>query len=232
MSNPRLDAAYVAQVKAVRRRVEAYTRGRFLAGQYRDADLERFIKQVVPAVLAGRRRVSSLTDSHLSQTLSATLGRPVAPRGPIDTALLRGVAPGEVYSRPYVVVRTKLSKDQSLDAAINAGLARLSDLVLTDMQMAKTYTAQSVLSQTEGINGYRRTLTGASCQLCSDASRQRYHSGDLMPIHPGCDCGVEPLEGATGRVIESKAVTVHEHGEIGPLLALVGQHFTGPSAIN
>lgn len=232
-SNPRLDAAYAAQVKSVRARVEAFGRSRFLAGEYRDADLKRFTAAVVPVVLAGRKQVSALTDAYLARVLSAELGRTVAPRGPIDTDLLRGVDPAEVYARPFVTVRTKLSEGLPFDAAKSAGLARLTDITLADMQMAKRNTAQAVLSTTEGVHGFRRTLTGSkNCQLCSDASRQRYHSADLLPIHPGCDCGVEPLTEPTGREIPSKVVAVHDHGELGPVLAVKGQHFDGPAVAN
>src|SRR5690606_35578247 len=32
-----------------------------------------------------------------------------------------------------------------------------------------------------------------NCALCVIASTQRYWLADLMPIHPGCDCGVDTL---------------------------------------
>lgn len=258
MANARLDAAYVAQVKAIRARVEGFTKARFLAGQYRDADLERFVKQVVPVMLASRRQVSALTDSYLSQKLSAALGHKVPPRGPIDTDTLRGVAATEVYARPFVTVRTKLSKDMAFDAAVSAGLARLSDIVLADMQLAKTHTAQRSMSSA-GVELYQRTLTGSvNCALCFLASTQVYHVADLMPIHPGCDCGVEPMtSGARGRMkadltatheaVEDrlgasdsggrapdyrKQLIVREHGELGPVLTVRGQHFQGRSVMD
>jgi hypothetical protein len=188
---------------------------------------------VVPVVLAGRKQVSALTDAYLARVLSAELGRSVAPRGPIETDLLRGVAASEVYARPFVTVRTKLAEGLTFDSAKSAGLARLFDITRADMQMAKRNTAQAVLSTTEGIHGFRRTLTGSkNCQLCSDASRQRYHKSDLLPIHPGCDCGVEPLTEPTGREIPSKVVEVREHGELGPVLTVKDQHFDGPSVAN
>lgn len=229
----RLDAAYVAQVSAVRTGVEGFAQSRFAAGEYRDADLERFVSRVVPVALAGRKQVSALTDAYLSRVLTTTLRRPVRPRGPIDTDGLRGVDPNEVYARPYVTVRTKLSAGLPFDAAVSAGASRLTDIVLADMQLAKTTTAQSVFSQTEGVTGYRRVLSGGkNCGLCATAATQRYHTDDLMPIHPGCNCGVEPLAEPTGQVATPKSVAVHEHGELGPILAVPGQHFDGPAVAN
>lgn len=263
MPSQRLDAAYNAQIKAIRTRLDAFAAARFMSGQYRDADMARFLKEVVPVVLASRRQVSALTDSYLSQVMTSQLGKRVAPRGPIDTNTLRGVDAKEVYTRPFVTVRTKLSTGMPFDAAVSAGSARLTDILLTDMQMAKTQTAQNVISNSgPQIIGYERTLSGnKSCALCVVASTQMYHKGDLMPIHPGCDCGVQPItrsrpfdsEAATQRLEDThqsvfnllgtkdssarapdyrKLIATHEHGEIGPVLSIKGQKFTGPSVIN
>ena len=251
-TSPRLDAAYVAQVKAVRARVEAFALTRFAAGQHRDADLERFVRQVVPVVLAGRRQVSSLTDAYLSRVLG------VRSLGPIDTDLLRGVAAAEVYSRPFVTVRTKLSEGLAYDAAISAGVARLTDITLTDMQLAKTHTTRSVY-RSAGVTRYVRTLSGSkNCALCYLASTQTYASGDLLPIHPGCDCGTAPVEAGMRKVMDANLTATHEavedrlgesdsgarapdyrkqlivveHGEMGPLLAVRGQHHQGRSVMD
>lgn len=260
MSNPRLDAAYAAQAKAIRTRVEAFASARFAAGQYRDADMARFVSQVAPVVLAGRRQVSALTDSYLTQVLkSAGIKIPVGK--PLDTDALRGVPVEEVLARPFVTVRSKIY-DIGIDDAVKAGSARLTDIILTDMQMAKTYTAQNVFGRTDGFKTFARVLSGGkNCGLCSVASTQEYHKEDLMPIHPGCDCGVEPIthdnpwnqEAADQRLTDThaaveerlgvsdsgarepdyrKQLIVQEHGEIGPVLAVRGQHFSGRSVMD
>jgi hypothetical protein len=33
---------------------------------------------------------------------------------------------------------------------------------------------------------------GTGCEFCSEAADDRYAEGDLMPLHPGCQCSVEP----------------------------------------
>lgn len=228
MALSRADAAYAASVAQVRRRVDAFASGRFAAGEHRDADVARFLSAVVPVVLAGRRQVSALTDAYLSQKLSAFLGRKVAPRGPVDTSKLRGVGALEVYRRPFQTVWWKLSTDLPYEAAVSAGAARLSDLVLTDMQLSKTTTAQRSLD-VPGVTSYRRVLGGKpDCDLCVEASQNTYSRGDLMPIHPGCDCGVEPDSEAPSEMSTSDVV-VNDHGELGPVLGFAGQHFDGPS---
>ena len=250
-SSPRLDAAYVAQVKAVRARVEGFALARFAAGEHRDADMVEFVAKVVPVVLAARRQVSALTDAYLARVLG------IRSLGPIDTDALRGVDAREVYARPYKTVWTKLSEGLTYDAAVSAGTARLVDLALADLQMAKRNTAQVVMSSA-GVEHYRRTLTGnVNCGLCYVASTQTYNVADLLPIHPGCDCGVAPLPSgeraptellsATHEAIEDrlgvsdsgarapdyrKQLIVREHGELGPVLAVRGQHFAGRSVMD
>jgi len=257
-TNPRLEAAYVAQVKQVKARVNSFALARFGAGEFRDADLARFVGVVVPVVLAGRRQVSALTDAYLSRVLG------VPATGPIDTDLLRGVDASEVYARPFVTVRTKLSEGLSFDDSVKAGAARLTDIALADLQLAKTHTSQAVY-QSAGVTRYVRTLSGpVNCALCYVASTQTYSTADLLPIHPGCDCGTAPVAvgdravmdanlSATHEAVQdrlgvsdaaardvglgdphkdySKLLIVKEHGELGPVLTVKGQRFTGPKAI-
>lgn len=250
MALPALDEAYNARIKALRDRLTQFVEDRFKAGEYRDADLERFLNQVVPVMLAARRQVSAMTDAYLSRKL----GLPAT--GPVDTDVLRGVEATEVYTRPYVTVRTKLSEGLTYDAAVSAGLARAVDIVLTDLQLAKTTTTQNVY-RSAGVTRYIRVLTGSSsCALCYLASTQTYSTDQLLPIHPGCDCSTAPAPsnfdgteqlGATHEAIEDrlgvsdsggrapdyrKQLIVQEHGELGPVLTVKGQTFTGPSAIN
>jgi hypothetical protein len=80
-----------------------------------------------------------------------------------------------------------------------------------------------------------------------------------MPIHPGCDCGEQPIYGTEdpgqiideqlleatheaieerfgfsdrgAREIDYRLIQVRDHGELGPLLTVRGQHFDGPSSI-
>lgn len=112
-----------------------------------------------------------------------------------------------------------------------------------------------------GIAGYRRVLTSLrACELCQIASTQRYHISDLMPIHNRCTCGIAPIHAGEdpGQVIDQglmhpeaesvgenakgvpvfehnfvtfPGLTVHQHGEIGPVLTVKGQEFRGPSDI-
>jgi hypothetical protein len=125
--------------------------------------------------------------------------------------------------------------------------------------MAKVRQAQQSLEKTE-TPFYRRVLRGPhSCAKCIIASTRRYRKSELLPIHPGCDCDVEPVTDpnaplvldeklllATHEQVKKFAgfkfsnpsakgyqdlLIVHDHGEMGPVLSWRDQKFTGPSKI-
>lgn len=186
---------------------------------------------------------------------AAPLGIPTAE---VSGAALRGVDPRDVYRRPAVELYTSLSEGKPFDQAVKDGLRRLVSVSMTDLQLAKTHTARRVFEADDRVSGHRRTLTGSeNCGICRVAATQRYHREDLQPIHPGCDCGVAPIYGDfdPGHVIDKqgladvhdavaerfgesasdareidyrKLILVENHGEIGPVLTVKGQHFDGP----
>ncbi len=123
----------------------------------------------------------------------------------LTAAELRGVTAEEYARRPLVTVYTELGKGAWWAAAIAAGRDRLAAMAALDASMAQRHVADGWAGSGKVV-GYRRTLTGRSCVLCGLASTQRYHGGDLMPIHAHCDCGVAPIkgEGDPGHVINKK----------------------------
>lgn len=246
-SRSALIAAHQSQTMQVRERLTDYAKTLWGGlGSWRDEDVDRFVNLMAPRVLAGRAKVAQLTDAYLSQMLKTTMA------GAVDTSNLRGAPVSDVYRRPASTMYDKLSKGQPIGDAIAASTARLANLVATDLQMAMVQQASASLDG----NGFRRVLNGpGDCALCVIASTQRYHSGDLLPIHPGCNCTVAPLgpgEGVDqvidpelleqvhaqvksltgdvdrgGRSIDyRKLIIVREHGEIGPLLSWKNHKFT------
>lgn len=265
---------------AANRRAAAAVRGRVLAfltatwmglGSWNVGDVERFIALVLPVVLAGQRSVATLTDSYLAMMAARAFGTLPEPVG-VDPALVsgavlrNGVDPELVYRRGGAVVWDNLAKGEPLLVAVERGLARLTSIASTDLQLAKTHAARlALVAQPKGQEptGYVRTLEGtSSCGFCALASTRLYYVEELLPIHPGCDCDVEPYYGDRALVVDparleqvhalardffgtSRAsgvdrdsgtfdyhdfVIVHEHGELGPVLARKGQHFSGPEA--
>lgn len=263
-------SAYAAQTAGIRTRLLTVLGATWLGlAAWRSTDIDRFLSTALPMVAGAQRLMGTLTDAYLSRVMSILTGSPTAPVGLPTAAVsgeaLRGVPPAEVYRRPFVSTWTALSNGQSLDQAVQAGQHRLRSVASTDLQLAKTHSAAVAMQRMPHITGYRRVPDAKACALCLIASTQRYHKADLMPIHPGCGCDVEPLTGSEpeGQVIDRDLLNrVHEavrqqfgtqnfsageigntglmyrdlivtrhHGEIGPVLAVRGQHFDGPAAI-
>jgi hypothetical protein len=144
--------------------------------------------------------------------------------------------------------------EKPLTDAIARGERRAKLIGLTDLELAVTHTVRERLAEEPRYKYYRRVLTGAeNCGLCVVASTQRYRKGDLMPIHPNCDCIVEPLpdnaphvldrdvlESAHQAIAETfgrsaadarsidyrKIITVQNHSEMGPLLTVSRHKFS------
>lgn len=253
-------AAYDQAVADVRSKITTYATTLWAArGSYRDADIDWLVSQIVPKVIAGQVRTANLTSAYIAALLAAK-GLGPTPAQRVDAGLVtggRGIAPSDVYRRPAVEMYTALANGASFSQAKDQSIQRLTQLVGTDMQMAKVRQADRSF-QAAGRKGYRRVTHGKTCALCVIASTQRYWVGNLLPIHPGCDCGVADLEpneavsqvidpdrleathagvreliGSSSRDARSaadyrKLVVVHEHGEYGSTLAWRDQKFTGP----
>lgn len=265
-----ITSAYAAQTAQVRARFLAVLGATWLGlAAWRTADMHRFLSRALPMVAGAQRLMGSLTDAYLSTVVGALTGSSTAPLGlPTDLVSgqgLRGVPPAEVYARPFVTTWTALSNGQSLDSAVQQGGDRLRSVASTDLQLAKTHAASAAMTRMPHITGYRRVPDAKACALCLIASTQRYHKADLLPIHPGCGCDVEPLVGdePSGQVIDRDLlnrvhsavrekfgsqnfsagqigdtglmyrdlIVTHHHGELGPVLAVRGQHFDGPASI-
>lgn len=248
----RLAEAYDAQVHAIRTQITRFGEAYWDSlPHYRASAVEEMIEAITPRVIAGQLRVADLTRAYLARCAVELGWKVVLP--PIDQDEIigaRGVDPRTVYRRPAVDVYTALAAGKPLPQAAAEGRLRLTQLIGGDMQLAKTHASrQSMRAYPREGKYFRRVLTGReNCALCVVASTQRYHRGDLMPIHPGCDCGVQPLPPglAVNQVIDEdlleqvhqitadrlgvsdrggrtpdyrKILTVREHGEYGPTLS-------------
>lgn len=257
-------AAYLGASAALRSRLLAMVAAVYASqGNYRDDAADAFVAAMVPAVQAAQQTMAALTSAYIAHLVAGAAGGTAAPVGVPAELLsrLRGVDPALVYRRPYVQVWTDLAQGKDFPTAVAAGGRRAASLAATDLQLAKTKAAQVVMQNDERVTGYRRVLVGAhSCALCVLASTRWYSRGDLLSIHPGCDCAVAPLTGGArpdeipaaelhavvsrdlgtkyvkasgkeGPVDYSDILVTHDHGELGPVLGVRGQHFLGPSDI-
>lgn len=191
----RLDLAYDREVQNVRTRIIAVAERTWRGlGSYRDADFDRMLASLIPRVESAQQKVSNLTDAYIRKQALAEFG--TARDGAVfnaSTRNLRGVDAETVYHRPFASTYTALSSGKAVQAAIADGERRLVDIVSSGVQLSKTHSAANALEKSK-FTKFMRTLTGReNCAMCTIASTQRYHRGDLLPIHPGCDCGVKPF---------------------------------------
>ena len=247
-----LTEVYDGQVHAIRQQITAFGQAYWDSlPHYRASAVEDMIQAITPRVTAGQLRIADLTRAYLAQCARELGWKVVLPSIDQDEIRgARGVDPRVVYRRPAVDVYTALAAGKPLPQAAAEGRLRLTQLIGGDMQLAKVHASrQSMRGYPAEGQFYRRVLTGReNCALCVVASTQRYYRGDLLPIHPGCDCDVQPLPPglAVNQVIDEdlleqvhqitadrlgvsdrggrtpdyrKLLTVSEHGEYGPTLS-------------
>lgn len=230
-------------------------------GSWRDEDFEKFFDLASTTMNGAALQAARLQVAFYQQMASLRGELFVTPQllsKDYTTEVLRnGASPREVYRRPFVDLYTALAQGKTMTEAIQAGANRISSIASTDVQLARRNAGFGARSRNGRIVGYARTLTGAeNCALCYLASTQRYTRNDLLPIHPGCDCGEMPIYGdqdpgqvidelrleatheaveerfgvsdRSGRAIDYRQIAIREHGEIGPMLTVADQDFTGP----
>lgn len=255
-----LTAAYHKLTGASMEAAAKLARDKFLnLGSWRDEDVPRYLEQIAPAIESNKKTIANLTTGYYSKIAEATKEEFTIPRispDMLSTEALRNGSTAEmIWQRPFKKMWTQLKKGDDFSDALQAGADRATSIARTEMQLAKRGAGLYARNANDRIIGYIRTLSGSeNCALCYVASTQRYTRGDLLPIHPGCDCGEMPIYGTQdiGQVIDQenldkaheaiaqrfgisdrgarepdyRKITIHEHGEIGPYLGVKGQKFT------
>jgi len=234
-------------------------------GDWRDADATRYVDLIKNPMLGIKNEASKSTLAFyktISRLDRQDFVTPLIPKSELATSFLRnGLTDEDLWQRPFVSMRTALAQGKSVKESIQLGASRASYLAETEIQLARRNAGLRARTSNERIVGYIRTLTGSeNCALCYVASTQRYTRGELLPIHPGCDCGEMPIYGTTdpGQVIDEmrlsathqrvaerfgisdpgarepdyRKIAIKNHGEIGPTLTVRGQDFTGPTNLD
>jgi hypothetical protein len=219
MAHPLTDAHIVAQAR-LRRIVERAVRTAWttLPG-YDEEHVPDWLATVVPVVAVGQRQSVALTDAYLARILRRSpLGLTLDET--TGAAVRAGAAPDEVYRRPFVTVWTALKAGTAWQDAVNAGLARAASTATMDVQLAHRAALQAAQDRDTAIFGYRRAADADACQFCQTVDGAYVKSAGAMPLHNGCGCGLEPLTEPHRLAARlPSGVAVHEHGELGPVLA-------------
>lgn len=195
-----------------------------------DAQQGRFAAEASRVVRALREASAAGTVAYLSTYEELATGNPVSSDVEVAdiASKIRGVPIEEVYQRPFITSRISLGEFGDMARALSAGLSRAKAIAETDILLAQNVAATEHMKQRSRVVGYRRVPDAGACRLCLMASTQRYTTGQLMPIHDHCHCGIIPIIGSSdpGRVVDKKLlsdlknqVNVTEHGELGSVLS-------------
>lgn len=187
-------------------------------GSWRDDDVARYISVLGPQIDGLKQQAANLQAAYYQEVAKANgeAFTPAITRSSdlTDEVLRNGPSTQEVYRRPFVELYTALSSNQLLRTAVERGAARAASIAETDIQLASRQAGLKQRQANGNIKYYRRVLTGSeNCALCAIASTQRYTSGSLKPIHPGCDCGEETVyaDSDPGQVIDQRGLdSIHE----------------------
>lgn len=225
-------------------------------GWYDDGLVAELAAASAVTVQSARQIAADTTAAYIAQTLTIMREQPHdATRVPL--AATRGETPlAAVYTRPAKRFRYQLSQGATREVALEAARRQASTSVGTDVMLAVRDSAQASYTD-HGVRTYRRVIhperakTG-TCGLCAVASDQTYYRGDLLPIHGRCGCETLPITSAgdpgrdlneselkdlygragstSGRALKKIRYQVHDHGELGPVLALEKHSFRGQNA--
>jgi len=204
--------------QTVRRYQTAYNEIRTMAGEQAaalwlaigglsQAEIDRYVERMVPAVRGAQVATARLVAGYLSQmSMEHTGARFPYSVDPDAVTDLRGVAPTAVYARPGVEARTARTEGKGLQEAMHLGQLRARTLAESDVALAQRAATTRTMNADPRITGYRRTLTGDSCAYCAAAVTQRYRTDQLMPLHSNCDCGVAAIYGTDdpGQVVNEE----------------------------
>ena len=131
-ANGRIGNAYVAGSGKVAR--TAFEN----LGSWRDADVDRYLKQIGPALTGVKLKAAKSSVAFYKAMADLTgqdFTQPVITASDLTTKALRnGAGTSLVYNRPFVDLRTALSKGQSMSQAIEAGAKRAEYLASTEVQ--------------------------------------------------------------------------------------------------
>lgn len=204
--------------------------------EHRDAQIDPFLKAVVPTVRAGQVRAVALTNAYLAQKTGNTKLYSLKVDDLVGSAARNGIDPDLVYRRPFETVWGAVEKI-GYAAAIAKGMSRLLSTVDMDVQMASRNATLAVGAASEGrIVGWIRVADPSCCDFCQMLDGVKTGPDEPQPLHNNCGCTADPIEvntpaaedinGSFAPGEEIDDVLIEEHGELGPVITFKDNNFT------
>jgi len=239
----KLTLAYQAHLRSTRAAVSDAVGAQWRAlGSYNEADVDRFVSAVSPIVSAGQMRAVALTQAYVAKRSNRPVVGIDVPN--LQAGIRNGVAPSVVYRRPFVRVWTQLKKgqedyrDDNFDYAVDLGQQTAEGNSNMDVALAVTaaYVILGLLSGGDGDNeivAWVRDAEASCCAYCQMLDGVHTGPTEPQPLHTGCGCTAHEIyrghhipgvNVSPGSSIDD--VTIHEHGELGPVIGRKGDGFT------
>ena len=240
----KLTLAYQAHLRSTRAAVSDAVGAQWRAlGSYNEADVGRFVSAVSPVVSAGQIRAVSLTQAYVARKTGSPIVGVDVPA--LQATLRNGVGSDVVYRRPFVRVWTTLKRigagdeEGDYETAVQVGQNQAesnSDMDIALAMMA-AYVALGSSSSDSGsedeIVAWRRVADGNCCDYCQMLDGVHTGPDEPQPLHNRCGCTAEPImrrSRITGDLASPgdsiEGVTIHQHGELGPVISRKGDSFT------
>lgn len=161
-----------------------------------DRRLDEFADAAEAVVNDANRQTAALVEEYVDAYVGTISRTPPASADPLALAeytvdQLRNSIEN-VYRRPGITARKALADGKPFEEAMQLAAKRAGGMAEADIALAHRAAGREAMAR-NGVDGYRRVLTGDSCDLCRVASTQLYRTGDLMPIHTRCDCRIAPV---------------------------------------
>lgn len=246
---------------AVTERTQAAATGLWsgFTGWYEPAAVTAVAAQAAELSLVGQEAVSGAMAEYIGQVVAYLRGTAgiVVPRITAPT-IRNGADLTAVHARTADTYRMTYAVTEDVTESIEKAFARELEMLEADLSLAARDAQDEAMTRLD-VTTYSRVLRpelsqSGPCGLCVAASTQIYTVGDLLPIHGRCKCKTVPRVGSLdpGRAmngVDLKALysaagstsaadlkrvryEVNEHGELGPVLTVKGQKFTGPEDLD
>lgn len=206
-------------------------------GSYNEVDVPRFLDQALPVVAAGQAQSASLTAAFIARSMHVPAFG-IDPSRVTGAAVRAGTPPETVYHRAFVQTWHDLGQGKPYEEAVHVGESRVKSSASMDVSLAQRESFQVAQDDVPGIYGYQRVASASACEFCQSVSGAYTKSAAAMPLHNFCSCSLVPLTSVhpkakwlpSGAHV-SEGFAVHEHGELGPVLASPADQFTTEAEI-
>lgn len=195
-------------------------------------NLDQWLSEALPAVEAAEQQSSALTNAYIAAALQRSEPFSVDLSQVTGAAIRQGTLPEAVYERPFVTLWSELGAGKDWADASSMALQRAQTLGATDVQLSMRDTMNAIQAVEPGITGWERVADPSACAFCVAVNGAfTYGTSEPLPLHANCGCSATPVLIESNRLGDRratplpKALAVHDHGELGPVLTGAGDHF-------